>query len=341
MKHVKNILSVLVVVAGLALCIYKVSPILRPIDTDGAYYQIETLHSLPENSLEVIIYGSSHAFRGVKPMEMYEKYGIGVYNYAWHWQKINTSKLFLQDSLLEQKPKVAVIETYHVDEVLEDTDIKAEVFYSRYVHDKRARSRYLRQCMGKKPSLDRRLSYFMPFALFHDNWSNLNQTSYKGLQPGGSSGLRKSMGFRYTDEVEEIEVYGYHPEDQKSLSDKSLQELDEIVDICKANDIAVVFYVAPMSYAYAYSDAMEQYAAENGCAFLDLTKNYEEVGLDGKTDYFDKGHLNISGANKVADYVGKYLKENYDLTDMRTVKDNIWEKALQEIAEETESTLSE
>ena len=341
MKHVKNILSVLVVVAGLALCIHKVSPIVRPIDTDGAYSQIETLHSLPENSLEVIVYGSSHAFRGLRPMEMYEKYGIGAYNYAWHWQKINTTELFLEDSLLEQKPKVALVETYHAAEVVEDTDIKAEVFYSRYVHNEKAKKRYMRRCMGSKPSLDRRLSYFMPFALFHDNWSNLNAQSYKGLQPGGSDGLRRSMGFRYTDEVQEIEIYGYHPEDQKSFNDQALQVLDEMVEVCKANDIALVFYVAPMSYAYEYSDAMEQYAAENGCAFLDLTKNYEEVGLDGKTDYFDKGHLNISGATKVADYVGKYLKENYDLTDMRTVKDNIWEKALQEIAEQTESTLSE
>ena len=44
------------------------------------------------------------------------------------------------------------------------------------------------------------------------------------------------------------------------------------------------------------------------------------MGLDMTTDTYDAGmHLNIYGAEKLSVYFGKYLKENYDLTDYRTV----------------------
>lgn len=330
MNRIKNSVSVLIVLSCLMLGINKIGYIVRPTDTDGAYYQIETMHSFPDNSFEVMVYGSSHAFRGISTMEMYEKYGIGAYNYGWHWQKINTIKLFLQDSLLKQKPKVALIEAYTVGTVLEDTDVTAEIYYCNYIHDNEAKKKFMEKCLGKSPTLDRRLSYYMPLAMFHDNWNSLTQQSFTGLQPGGSDYLRQTMGFSMSDSVTEIEICGYKAEEQISLNESSLEELDDIVEICKSNDIQVVFFVVPWNESYAYSDAMKKYAEEHGCVFLDLIKNYEEVGLDGKTDFSDAGHLNTNGSIKVADYIGKFLIENYKLTDMRNVTGNLWEQAGQQ-----------
>ena len=44
------------------------------------------------------------------------------------------------------------------------------------------------------------------------------------------------------------------------------------------------------------------------------------MGIDMKQDTYDSGvHLNIFGAEKVSVFFGKYLMENYNLTDYRTV----------------------
>ena len=43
---------------------------------------IKTFHELPENSIDVIAYGSSHTWKGLNTMKMYEDYGIGAYNYG-------------------------------------------------------------------------------------------------------------------------------------------------------------------------------------------------------------------------------------------------------------------
>ena len=111
---------------------------------------------------------------------------------------------------------------------------------------------------------------------------------------------------------------------------ESVSELDKIVQFCRDNGIEVVFFALPWDANYQYSDAMEKYAEENGCVFLDLCKEFEEVGLDGKTDFSDYAHLNTRGSCKVADYIGQYLKDNYELTDMRNIEGNIWQKVLDE-----------
>ena len=72
--------------------------------------------------------------------------------------------------------------------------------------------------------------------------------------------------------------------------------------------------------------AMKAYAEEHGYPYFDMFELAEEVGLNGETDFSDAGHLNDSGAIKVADYLGKYIVEHYDVTDMRTVQNNLWEK---------------
>ena len=37
-------------------------------------------------------------------------------------------------------------------------------------------------------------------------------------------------------------------------------------------------------------------------------------------------HLNSNGAKKIANYLGKYIAENYSVTDFRKVENNIWEQ---------------
>ena len=52
----------------------------------------------------------------------------------------------------------------------------------------------------------------------------------------------------------------------------------------------------------------------------------DEMEINCKTDFSDSAHLNDSGARKVADYIGNYIVTNYDVTDMRLEKGNMWSK---------------
>jgi hypothetical protein len=59
-------------------------------------------------------------------------------------------------------------------------------------------------------------------------------------------------------------------------------------------------------------------AENNDIPYLNFV--YEDLDINYATDCMDESHhLNVSGARKVTDYIGKYLTENYNLEDKRTV----------------------
>ncbi len=321
MRKIRALIGTLVTVAMIVYGINKLGFIVRPTDTDGAYSQIETFHSLPEDSVEVIIYGSSHAYRGLSTIEMYNKYGIGAYNYAWHWQSISTTKIWLKDSLLTQSPKVALIECFNANAPLKDVPLYPEIYYCRYLRRRSGIDDYLKQCFGTDK--EKYLAFYMPLCAFHDNWDTLTESSFAGLDADGSF-LRKTMGYAPDDKVTEITIPEYLALPQEPLSTLAIAELDEIVSICQENDVEIVFYTVRWEGEYKNGDAMAKYAQENGCAYLDLFKYADDVGYDGATDFSDKAHLNTSGSIKTADYIGKYLLENYDLKDMRDDEGDIW-----------------
>jgi len=323
LKKVQRFVSVLMTCALTWAFVHTLGHIVRPTHTDQAYTQVETLHSLPRNSVEVMIYGSSHAYRGFNTMEMYDRYGIGAYNYGMLWQRINTTHLFLKDSLEVQTPKVVLIESFNCNELLEDTNISAEIYYSRFIHEEEAKAKYLRQCFGEDK--ERYLSFYMPLCAFHENWSTLDKDSFKELTVGKA--LRRKMGASMYKHVEKITMADYQDLEQLPLSANAEKELLEMVQLCKEKNIEVLFYTVPSAKIFNYSEAMKKFAKENGCAYVDLYELVDETGLDGQTDFSDISHLNQSGATKVADYMGQYLVDHYELTDFRTIPDNLWEQA--------------
>lgn len=322
MNRLLNAACVLITIALTAFGIHELGYIVRPTATDGAYLQTSTFHKLPKNSIDVIVYGSSHAFRGINTMELYNKYGIGAYNYGWHWQGINTTKLFIKDSLITQTPKLVVIEAFYAGRVLENTQIDPEIYYSRYLNI--SNQEYLQQCFGD--DLEGYLSYYMPLCAFHDNWVNITRDSFQALPE--QNNLFDTMGFSPSDRSETVVLPSLDElteAEQNQLSPQAIEELNDIVSICREIDADICFVTVPYEGVYRYNDAMKEFADNNGCSYLNLFYHIEEVGLDVNTDFSDKGHLNTNGSIKVSDYIGKYIIENYpQIPDMRRISGNQW-----------------
>ena len=317
-KLFATICCLLLIILG----IQGVGHLVRPLDTDDEIKAIETFHSLPENSVEVIAYGSSHAWKGLETMEMYREYGVGAYNYGCNWQHINTTTLFVHDSLRTQSPKVVLIETFRANTLLDDTDIVGEVFYTRKIANSDMKELFLEQCFEKK--IGRYLSYYVPLFAFHENWSELKAESF--TRNCATEDYLSTMGFDESDEVVPVQLENPDTFEQKGIDDAAIEMLDSIVDVCKKNNIDIIFYTVPYEGSYKYSDEIRKYADENDCTYINFFEKIEEIGIDCNTDFQDKGHLNTNGARKIANYLGKYIIENYDVTDMRTVEGNIWEK---------------
>ena len=299
----KKFLCTVSCIVIIAVSVQYAGHLLRPAFTCDAFNAIDAFHSIPENSIDVIACGSSHVWKGLNVEEMSEKYGLSAYNYGCNWQFLNTTSLFFQDALRTQSPKVALIETYHVNKIHENVDLNGEIYYTKGISDFEGKREYLAQCFGNH--LDRYLSYYIPLLAFHENWTNLNINSFEEYT--NVEMFRDSMGFLGSDAVSPTVISDPSAFEQKDLSEESVAVLDNIVRICRENDIALIFYTVPYEGEYNYSDAMKKYAAENGCDYINFFELMDETGLDGNTDFMDFEHLNTSGATKVADYLGNYI----------------------------------
>ena len=66
----------------------------------------------------------------------------------------------------------------------------------------------------------------------------------------------------------------------------------------------------------------------------------EEIGIDYTTDTYDAGlHMNLSGAEKCATYLGRILSEELEVPDKRTDEkyQRIWERNIEEYEAEKEA----
>lgn len=302
MKKLCLSLLLLVLLCG---CVYLSGELLRPTDPDGCIAQINSFHSLPENSVDVIAYGSSRCWRGFSPAAFQEEYAVTCYNYACNWQLLNTTWLFFNDSLLTQTPKVALIETGFVGTMKMEYDMDGELYYTRALAWTDCKREYLRQCFGTEEArYERYLSYFVPLVFDHANWEALSADSFR-LDPG-TMDFKETLGFVPSENVTPVTVTCA---EEKLPPEESEAILDDIVRTCRERGIALVFYTAPYEGGYAYTAFMEEYAAENGCQYLGMFDIMEGAGLDAQTDFSDAGHLNTSGSVKLTHYLGDFLLE--------------------------------
>ena len=90
--------------------------------------------------------------------------------------------------------------------------------------------------------------------------------------------------------------------------------------MCRQKGIRLLLLEVPSVILWDTSryNAVRRYVEKRDLEFLDLNRRLEEMKFDWKSDTRDKGdHMNFSGARKVSAYVGKYIRERYELPDRR------------------------
>lgn len=242
-----------------------------------------------KDSVDLLVLGDSESYTSVSPMQLWEEQGMTAYVCGQPGQEIQETYYMLKTALEAQTPKVVLMET---NLMFRDPGPVASV----------------------KAAATESLRHHLPVFRFHNLWKCIfngkkpGEVSYKGfILRGGVSPFDSGDYMKETSEVQEIpatvRIY-----------------MDEIQKMCKENGATLVLMStpSPKNYNYKKHNAITEYAKENGLTYFDLNVQAKELGMDWQTDSYDKGdHLNLNGARKVTTWVGKYLKENYDLPDHR------------------------
>lgn len=91
------------------ICINIITYVLR--DKQNAEY-IYPFYEEEQDTIDVIFVGSSHMYRSVYPLEIWNEHGITSWNLGSSEQSIAASYYLVKESIDKQHPKVVVMEMY-------------------------------------------------------------------------------------------------------------------------------------------------------------------------------------------------------------------------------------
>ena len=271
----------------------------------------------PEGTIDILVLGDSLSYSSVSPMSLWNRHGYTAFVCGQSGQDMIESEELFRIALGTQSPKVVILET---NAVFQD----------------RLKGRTLNNTM------DALLNYYLPLFRGHDVWKALfMKKEYTGM------GYTKYKGFPFRSDVKPYKKGEYMKKTDKIavLPDKNLEHLQNIIDMCRecGADLILLGTPSPINYNYSIHNAIAEYADKQKLPYIDMNLMTDELGIDWNTDTLDKGdHLNLSGAEKVTEYLGRYLSENYSLTDHRgDAAYDQWTKVAAEYDEKAKKKLKE
>ncbi|MBO7426313.1 MAG: SGNH/GDSL hydrolase family protein [Clostridiales bacterium] len=311
-KIIASVLIIAFLIAGLWFAQRLLMPKYMGKIVEGAmveeYYKETTDH-------DVIFIGDCEVYENFSTMELWKEYGITSYIRGSSQQLVWQSYYLLEETLKYEKPKVVVFNVLSLK-----YDKPQKEAYNRMTLDG------MKWSMSKvndiKASMtegENFIDYVFPILRYHSRWNELTGDDLK-----------------YIFEKEKVTHNGYYmrvdirpqgefpdpmPLDDYSFGENSMKYLDMMTKLCKDNGIELVLIKAPTEYPYWYEEWDEQvkeYADQNGLNYINMIPLKDEIGLDMSVDTYDAGlHLNLTGAEKMSDYFGKWLVDTYGLEDHR------------------------
>lgn len=285
--------------------------------TDPAMPRIREFYEQRKNSLDVVFVGNSEGARAFSPIILWENYGITSFNFGSSLQTSQMAYYKIQEILKYQKPKVIVLEvnSFLDKEITEEAyrkvldnfkldDIKINAIYDENIKFN-----------------DDKLSYVFPILRYHSRWGELKQEDFKLLKQECNSITYKGMAI-----IVDKKAYKgnkkYMADNGKisQITDLNLLYAKKIIELCQKNNIELLMteLPSPLVWNSEKSNAILKLANEYNVKFIDMNLLQKEIEIDWENDTHDAGgHLNIYGAEKVSNYIGKILTEKYNLPNCK------------------------
>ena len=124
------------------------------------------------------------------------------------------------------------------------------------------------------------------------------------------------------------------PEDL-NFGELPMKYLDKIRELCEKNNIQLILMKAPSLAPRWYDEQEEQvqeYVKKYDLPYINFYDLIDTLGIDYETDTYDGGlHMNLSGADKISEYLGELLRNEYGIDDHRSDKEisEVYEKKVE------------
>ncbi len=313
-KKLKRVLAVflaiLVAISGLWLVTKLLEPKYMSGILEGAmiseYYDDPTDHN-------VVFIGDCELYENISPVYLWENYGINSYVRGSAQQLIWQSYYLAEETIALEHPDVIVFNVLSMK-----YDEPQNEAYNRMTLDgmKWSKSK-VNSILASMTEDESFIEYLIPVLRYHSRWSDLNSDDLEYLFDRNQvsfNGYYMRVDVKAAEDVPEGKALADY-----QFGDNAYYYLDKLTELCKENDVQLILVKAPTLYPYWYDEwdeQMEEYAAANDLPYYNFLDCQDEIGIDWSTDTYDGGlHLNLSGAEKMSDYFGQILVDEFNVPD--------------------------
>ena len=310
-KHIIRIIAFIIV----TLCVVYFAADFMQVNNGRDVAGMFGLDKEKENSLDVALIGPSQVYASYYAPLAYKEYGYTSYPISTSAMAGSLYKYAVKEMQERQDPKLYIIEI-------------SGFFYS-VQRDEPTMRKYLDNINTySKPRLEAidnlvddadKLSFYIPFIKYHNNLQNIKTCFmvYKDKITITKRGYSLFKNFSTTDAVFDTTAKGVAKKSDNTINEEGFEYLDDLLDYLKESGIEnVVFASFPDEYnrtvTDSYAEAIKR-IEDAGYVFENFYEQRDEIGLDPKTDYYNVGHVNINGAEKMTRFLGEYITTHYDV----------------------------
>lgn len=279
-------------------------------------YRIQKFYDLEDNTVDVLVLGSSHAYADINTGVLWREYGIASYVLAASSQPMWNTYFYLNEALKTQTPKLILLEGYRVveeKEYLDDSFIIRNTYGLKW-------SRNKIDAIKVGVPEERWPEYFLEYTLYHNRYAELSEEDFFHDQGSkqyenwrGSSILMKTTPMEAADiggDIEDVE-----------LTEKTEKYYRATIELAQENGIPILIVINPYAGITSEDQAMfqtaEKIAGEYRVPFINYNDRRDLLSIDYATDFAEESHLNYRGGYKVSEALGEYIVSHYNIADRR------------------------
>lgn len=336
----KNIIKAVVFLTIFIVILSVLNKIFSPIGSnEGGWYVVAAVRDMykqERNTIDILYLGDSNVYTGISPFEIYDKIGVTGYSASAPGQDPIGSYYVAKEFFKTQSPRIVMLETgefFTTKEFFTELSTRSEIDYMNFGVNKLniINEDYLDFSISEK------LSYIFPIFRFHDRYSRItefdlrkvvqkSEISYKGYLYETKTNKYKNKGQKNYEKYMEQKKKGQEIEIQENglkIQDYVKEKVEQLNELCKNYNSELILITMPNTDEKSLEkyEIFKKYAEEIKLKYVNLNFEVDEP-IDWETDTQDKGdHLNIKGAEKVGNYISKYLKENFEIESKKDKKE--------------------
>ena len=304
---IKRIICIFAVIAIVTVSLSYIGSLLQGRNK-GATCKLEYYDNAAQ--YDILMFGTSHMYNMVLPMELWDKYGITSFNWGYSNCTLAMDYYVMKNAIEHGNPKLCIVDIAGLTEYENEGN-------GKYKNSERGLARELfasipfsitklRAVYDIFDDYDDRLDMLAPILYYHGRWDSVTSEDLVRVD-------YYEKGAQYIPSLHKWGIrYEVPPHEDVVIDSKCFQYIFPMIELCRKNGVEILFVYNPSATSEeginnAYT--METVFVSLGVPYLNM------ISADFITDYMDfaedGGHLNYSGAMKLTDYIGAYVVDNY------------------------------